>query len=168
MLFSLGTIAFLVKHCAGVDFPGEFPSRAAGVRFCFKKHGFRCVLSPAPQRDLVLYKMRGGIPDQGVIPPYLVLSKMRVASRIHCPSPLSSFYTKRRVATPTKWPSSLSGPIQNEGYHSGSSGYPPCLVLSKMRVASRIMGPSPLSASTQNEGGIPDQVAIHPIWSYPK
>ena len=67
--------------------------------------------------------------------------------------------------------------IQNETWHSGSSGYPPRSVLSKMRgsildkvafplvwfhkeggVASRIIGLRPLSGSIQNEGGNPEQV----------
>ena len=57
-------------------------------------------------------------------PPYLVLSKMRVPSRIH-------------------WPSPLFGSIQKEGQHPGTWGHPPYLVLPKMRVASQIMVPSP-------------------------
>ena len=82
-------------------------------------------------------------------PPYLVLSKMRVASRIH-------------------WRSPLFGSIQKEGQHPGTGGHPPNLVLPKMRVASQIMVPSPLSDSILNEGGIPVHGAMTPIWFHEK
>ena len=62
----------------------------------------------------------------------------------------------------------LSDPIQNEGRHPGSSSYPPYLVLSKMKVASRHKCIEPYLVRFKMRGGIQDQVAIDPIWPYPK
>ena len=120
------------------------------------------------------------------IPPYLVLSKMRVAARIHWRSPISAF-TQNEWWHPGPRARPLFTSILNEGRHGGSSGYPPCLVLSNGGVASRIMGPSPLSGSILNErrppgrSGHPPYLVLSkmrvaswimglspPIWFYPK
>ena len=110
---------------------------------------------------LVLPTMRGGILDQAALPPHW-------------------FYSKSEVASKTKWPSTLSGPIPNEGnildlvafplawvntkagVASGVMGPSPWLDLSKTRVPSRIMGHPPLSDPIQNEGCHPGSISSPP------
>ena len=94
---------------------------------------------------------------------YLVLSKMRVASRIMVlHPPICSI--QNEGDNPEKWPElvrTAPTPAVLKCYKNQHQvAFPPCLVLYKRRVASRIMGPSPRSGSIQTEGGIPDHGAI--------